>query len=123
MSNVMIQGHNYNLLHGTIFAGGTLSNEIDLMEFSLIGLIANTNVVNCTLTAYASAYSDLDSVNAANWVIVRDNAGAAVAWGPLANTFAISGEKLAFLSPYRYLKFSSTVAQTNGVKLLLPVRA
>lgn len=123
MSNVMLAGRNYNLLRGTILAGGTLSAEIDLMEFSLIGVIANTNMVNSTLTAYVSAYSDLDSVNAANWVAVKDNSGNALTWGPLANMFALSSEKLAFLAPYRYIKIGSAVAQTNGVLLLLPVKA
>lgn len=124
MSNQMIIGHNYNLLRGTILGGGTLSPEIDTMEFSLLGLIANTAMVACTLSFQVSANSDNDAApNTSNYVDVKDNTGTVISFGPLSNTFALSGDQLAFLAPYRYIKIKSAVAQTNGVALLLPAKA
>lgn len=115
-------GHAANLLTGTITATGTLTAEIDLMEYTLAGLIAATTMTNGTLSFQVSPTSD-NSTDGGAYVDVKGTDGSNVAYGPLSGTFALKGTDLEFLRPYRYVKIKTSVAQPTGLQFRLPVKA
>lgn len=111
------------LLPGTITAGGTLTSELDLGGWSVAGLISDGNALTGTLTFYASAFSDADTQNTSNYVAIRNGDGTALGITIAANR-AISGDEIIqALAPYRYVKFGTSAAQTNGAKFYVPVKA
>lgn len=121
--NVMIDGHYPSYAIGTIPAAGTLSQELDLSSWSMVGLIATnidgeagTGFVTGTLGFYVSPYSQNDD-RFTDYVPVKDTSNAAVAM-TVSGRQALKGTDLEFLAPYRYVKLSMSTAQTNGVKLM-----
>lgn len=118
-----MQPSRVGMAQGTIAAGGTLTSEIDLGEWSLTGLISDGNALTGTLTFQVSAFSDNDSVYAENYVDVRNSDGSALSVTIAANR-AIKGiDIIQALQPYRYVKIKTSAAQTNGAKFYLPVKA
>lgn len=118
-----ISGVRPGLLQGTIAAGGTLTNEIDMGGWSSMGLIADGSALTGTLTFQASAFSDNDSVYAENYVDIRNGDGSALSITIAANR-AISGDEIIqALQPYRYVKIKTSAAQTNGALFYIPVKA
>lgn len=113
---VQIIGSRPNLLHGTINAAGTLSNTIDLSEYSVTGLVVNSTMTLGTLTF---------QVGWDNGTLydLKDSNGAAVSVGPVSGTFAVSAIALAPLIPYRYVVVKTSVAQASGLSFKMPVRA
>jgi hypothetical protein len=121
MGNVMVAGSNFNLLRGTILAGGTLSSEIDLGEYNTTGLITSASLILGTLTFMVSALPDAQG--GGYTTLLKSDGTAAISIGPVSANKAISAITLAPLFPYRYIRLSTSSVQTNGVALLLPVRA
>lgn len=113
-----------NLFHGTITAGGTLTNEIDIGGFTLFGLISDNNMVNGTLSWQVSAFSDNDMVDAADYVDLTDGDGTAIEFGPTGTQVAVSAaEVVQAITPFRYVKIKMGNTQTNGVRFFLPAKA
>lgn len=115
--NVHVSGSTPFLFQGTILAGGTLSSAIDLQDTVLVGLISDTSAVNGTLN-FQVAHSE-----GGTFFDLYDGEGAAVAVTLPGGTRAISGVALRFLTPYRFVKIKSSVAQTTGLRFMLPARA
>ena len=112
-----------NLFHGTITAGGTLTNEIDLGGFSLFGLISDNNLVNGTLSFQVSAYSDNDSSNTSDYVDLTNGDVTALSFGATGSQIAVSADEVVqALAAYRYVKIKMSNAQTNGCKFYLPAK-
>jgi len=121
---VEIAGVRSGLVQGTMTAAGTLTGEIDLSNWSVAGLISDANLINSTLTFQVSPFSDLDTVNAARYVDVKKDDGSNLAVGPVSGAMAVRSDLVVqALAGYRYVKIKTAVAQTNGVKFYLPVKA
>lgn len=121
-SNVLVSGSRTGIVYGTILAGGTLSQEIDLGEWTLAGLIAETSMVNGTLTFQVSSKPDAEG---GTYVDLRGDQNAVYnpAGGAVSGTFALNTSAvMAALTAYRYVKIKSSIAQTNGVRFALPVK-
>lgn len=117
MPNFALTGHAPNSLHGTITAGGTLTSQIDLMEYSLIGLMTTTSMTAGTLTFYTTATDN------GQLVAIKDSSGTNVSIGPVSGLYALKATDLAFLAPYRYVRISIDRAQASGLEFTLPVKA
>ncbi len=112
-----------NLFHGTMVAGGTLTNEIDLGGFTLFGLISDNNMVNGTLSWQVSAFSDNDTVNPSDYVDLTDGDGTAIEFGPTGTQVAVSAaDVIQAIAPFRYVKIKMGNTQTNGVRFFLPAK-
>lgn len=109
------------LARGTINAGGTLSNEIDLGDMILSGLIFSTTPVNGTITFQVASQAD-DGVNV-RYVDLYDDAGAVVSATLPAAKCAISALITVKIAGYRYIKIKSSVQQTNGLAIEIPGHA
>lgn len=120
MSNVMVSGSNYNLLKGTILAGGTLSSEIDLGEYNVMGLLTSSTLILGTLTFMVSALPDAQG--GGYTTLLKADGTDAVSIGPVSANKAFSAVVLAPLFPYRYIRLKTSSTQTNGVALSIPVR-
>lgn len=119
-----MQPSRVGLVQGTIAAGGTLTAEIDLGEWSVNGLISDTNLINSTLTFQVSAFSDRDTVNTSRYVDVKNQDGTNLAIGPVSGAVGVRGDLVVqALAGYRYVKVKAALAQTNGVKFYLPVKS
>lgn len=116
--NVSITQHNWNVLHGTINAGGTLTNEIDLEGYTEIGLYY-TGIVNGTISFQVSNIPDAQG---GTYVDLKKDDGSTLTIGPSGTSGAITGVALAALKPYRYAKIKIT-AQDNGAVFKVPVKA
>lgn len=119
MGNVQLSARYQGNYIGTILAGGTLSAEIDLTSFPKIGAIYH-GMVNCTLTVQVSHIADADGGTYVD--LLGSNGAALVLCGPTGANGAISGVVLEPLAPYRFCKIKSSVTQTGGVVLYLPVK-
>lgn len=119
MSNVMVGGSNFNLLQGTVAAGGTLSSQFDLGEYNTLGLLTDSNMVNGTLSFMVS---DLPDSQGGVYKALYKSDGTVASIGPVSGAAAISAIALAPIFPYRYVRVKFSIAQTNGVALRLPVR-
>lgn len=115
MSGMFLVGKRPGILPGTINAGGTLSNVIDKSDWDLAGLVVSTTMSLGTITLFAG--HDNGTLYA-----VKNASGADVTIGPVSGTFAVSGVVLEPLRPYRYVAIGVN-AQTNGLRVILPVRA
>lgn len=111
-----ISGAEPLLFRGTILAGGTLSNVIDISDAVLAGLIIETSAVNGTLTFQTAPTAD------GTYQTIKDKEGADEAVTLASGTSAISGVHLNFLMPFRFIRIKSSVAQTNGLSFVLPAR-
>lgn len=124
MGGSFVIGGASNVLRATITATGTLTNEIDLSEYLLNGIIAS-GATNGTINFQVSAYPDA-AVNVgytSSYTTLYDDLGTAVAITLPTGTSAIGADKLRMLAGYRYVKIKTTPAQTTGALFLLPVRA
>ncbi len=124
MSNVYTIGGASNVLRGTINAQGTLTNELDLSEYILNGMIVS-GATNGTINFQVSAYPDA-SANAgytSSYTALYDDVGSLVAITLPSGASSISADKLRGLAGYRYVKIKTTPAQATGALFLLPVRA
>lgn len=116
-----ISGHRPNILTGTIPASGTLSQEIDLREYTTFGLICeSTTFVNGTLTFQAASKPEAEG---GHYFPVLASNGVAAAVGPVSGRFVVSSAVLDILKPYRYIKIASSIAQSSEVTFKLPVKA
>lgn len=112
MSNVQIAGHYPGFVNGTILTNGTLSEEIPIMDFEMVGLHVGSGWVNGTIGFQVADKSDADG---GTYVDLLASNGAAVAVGPVSGGFAISGDVLKPLAPYHYVKVKSSIAQDGAV--------
>lgn len=112
------------LFQGTILAGGTLSEEIDLGDASLAGLLFTSTPANGTLSFQVAAYSDNHASlsSTIRYADLYDDAGATVAATLPSALCAISTLVTAKIAGYRYVKIKSSVAQTNGLSFVMPAR-
>lgn len=117
--NVSVGQHNWNTLQGTINAGGTLTGEIDLQGYTHIGLMTATNMTAGTLS-FEVANQSLASGGV--YASLKDGSGVDVQI-PGSDVFALSGEVMKVLAPYRYVRIKTSSAQTSGLLLKLPVKA
>ena len=110
--------------NGTINAGGTLSNEIDLGDASYAGLIMTSTPVNGTITFQVAAFSDNHPTlgSTVRYVDLYDDAGAIVSATLPSAKCAISSLIMAKVCGYRYVKIKTTPAQTNGLSFIMPGR-
>lgn len=118
-----IVGTRNNLFHGTIIAGGTLTAEIDLSDYSAFGVMSDANLVNGTMSFQASPYSDneTDADKTPLYRDILDETGAAETIGPVEGAIAIKAERIVqILAGYRYVKIKMSIAQTNGVAFTIP---
>lgn len=104
---------------GTILAAGTLSSEFNIAGYGILGLQATTSSVNGTLGFMVSNKGDADG---GVYRPLYNNLGVAISATAPSGQFAISGDALAALRPYQFIRVSST-AQTNGLALILTVKA
>ncbi|MDD5001483.1 MAG: hypothetical protein PHO55_10940 [Thiomonas arsenitoxydans] len=114
-----IIGHRPAVLNGTILPGGTLSSEIDTGEYGVLGLIAATSFTNGTITFRVSNLSDAEG---GAYVSLKNTDGDDKSFGPVSGTFALTGDDLSCLAPYRYVRIESSIAQSAGVSFILPVK-
>ena len=116
-------GARNNMFHGTIIAGGTLTTEIDLADYSAFGLMSDTNLVNGTMSFQTSPYSDseTDADKTPLYRDVLDETGSVATIGPVSGAIAIKAEDVVqILAGYRYVKIKMSIAQTNGVEFFIP---
>lgn len=117
-----------NTIYGTILAGGTLSSAFNIQGFALVGLQVLSNSVNGTLGFMVSDKTDVPgeivppNFAAGTYRTLYNNAGAAIAITAPAGQFAISSEYLLPIKGYQFVRISST-AQTNGLSLMLSLKA
>jgi hypothetical protein len=118
--NVMIAGSNASLVVGTIATNGTLSEEFDLSNYTMLGLLVD-NATNGTLNfwvapkaladggVYRPVYN-ADGTTYAATLKTGDNALSSVT---VMNAIA----------PYRYVRLVTSVAQVNGPTCRFVVKA
>ena len=110
-----------NTVNGTILAGGTLTSEMNIQGYTLIGLMATTSSVNGTL---GFQVSDKPTVPVSPdqtpgvYRTLYTNLGVPVSVTAPSGAFAISSDALTPLKGYQYVKVSST-AQTTGLAITL----
>lgn len=117
MGNTRLSERHAENIAASIAANETTSGAIDLRGYVILGLIATSAMISGNLAFQVSDALD------GTYVDVEDSSGSAVSLGAFSGTFALKADDLAFLAPYRYLKIVSSVAQTNGVSFILPVKA
>lgn len=110
----------FNTIIGTVVAGGTLSNEINLADFGQsAGLITLTSATSAAVTFMVSDKPDSDS---GVYVDLKDAAGN-YSLGTQAGLFAVSGELLKPLAPYRFVRVKFGSAQTTGLRFTFVTKA
>lgn len=117
MTASMLVGHATNAFHGTINAAGTLTNEIDVGEYAVLGLVATTTMTPGTLTFQVATASG------GTYYELKDSSGTAISIGPVSGVFAIESGILTKLAPYRYVKIKTSIAQPSGLEFTLPAKA
>lgn len=116
---------NPNQVNAAFTNNGTLTNEIDLVGYSIVGLIVTGSMTNGTLGFMVSDLPDVPNRPGGQAGVYRDlkNAdGSNVTIGAVSGQFAVSGEALKPLAPYRYVRIKSSVAQPSTVTLVLPLK-
>ncbi len=113
MSNVMVAGYNASLVVGTIATNGTLSEMFDLSNYSQLALLSD-NASNGTLN-FMVAGSPLYINGTLNdtFRLLRDTAGAAIAYTLPNGSGAFRTTDLAILASYRYVRLLTSVSQAN----------
>lgn len=106
MPNVYIAGHYTNQYDGTIQAGGTISQELDMPNETHYGFYGVFSVPG-TLNFEVRPDATFDKAT------LVDGSGDPIAV-TVSGTTAISGEVLKPLAPYRYVTVEVTPAQTDG---------
>ena len=107
-----------NTLQGTINVDGTLSNEIDVQGYTWIGLMAVTDMTAGTLSFEVA---DFALGNGGVYATLKNASGADVQI-PGEGKFAVSGDALLVLAPYRYVRIKTSSQQTGGLLFKLPVK-
>lgn len=110
-----------NAFQTTIGTGGTLSGIIDLEGWDTQGLI----VVATGSTLVVSTLGFQVSADGSNFYTLQDVVSgvlASLGIGHSTSNFAVAADDLAVLKPYRYVRFTESVAQPNGVTLIMPVK-
>ena len=106
-----------NIVTGTIPAGGTLSQLFDLPDIDLISLMVTSAMTTGTL--YANVATDPDGT----FVQLQNLSNQPLALATGAGTFAISHDLAGkHLVSSRYIKFSTSTAQTNGLTIALVLK-
>ena len=115
---MQISERRYLATQGTLNANGTISPQLDLEGFSVLGLMIHDTPAIGTLTFQAG------SGNPANltWHTIVDNAGDAESL-TLNASVAFGGDSLKFLEPYRYVRMVSSVQQTNGLQFSITMKS
>lgn len=117
-----------NTVYGTILPNGTLSTEFDIQGYSLIGLQVLDSSVNGTLGFMVSDKTDTPALitpsggAAGVYRVLYNNVGVPVSVTAPSGQFAISSDALTPLKGYQFIRVSSS-AQTNGVSLMLSLKA
>jgi hypothetical protein len=111
-----ITAHRSSQLFGTINASGTATQVLRIDDFTLIGLQATTSMTAGTLT-FSAGYVD------GTLGTVRTGTGATLSIGALSGTWSLSADELSFLAPYRYVRIFTSSAQTNGLQLVVNLKA
>lgn len=122
-------GARQNLFHGTIAAGGTLSSEIEISDYSALTLMSDANLALGTLSFQVAPYSDNDipadlaGLGVDTTPLYRDllgSNGAALAIGPVSGAIAIQSSVISqYLGGHRFVKIKMTPAQASGVHFFL----
>jgi len=117
MPNVSIAEHHYTAYVGTINSGGTLTQEIDLQGFVTNGLIIESGYVTGSLVFRVGH-------NTGTLRSLVGSDGNRVATSSISSaSFALSSEFLKPLAAYRFVQIETSAAQTNGLRIILPVKA
>lgn len=116
---MQLAGRQVSYLPGTILPNGTISNEIDISEYALIGLKTITSMTSGTLQFFVS---EKPEAQGGAFGPVRALSGGVKESGSLSGIFALDASDLSFLAPYRYLRVVTSVAQASGLAFALPVK-
>lgn len=114
-----LSGRQISYIEGTVLAGGTLSNELNLSEYAILGFHAIDSLVAGTLNFKVAEKSSVDS---GQYNVVRDFQGNIKQTGSLSGKVSLAGDDLAFLAPYAYVRIEFGAAQTNGLRFVIPVK-
>lgn len=118
----------YNTVYGTILAAGTLSSEINLQGYGIVGIQALSSSVNGTLGFMVSDKTDTPAQivppgsPAGVYRTLYNNAGVPVSVTAPSGQFAIGSDQLSALRGYQFIRISST-AQTLGIAFALSLKA
>lgn len=111
---------NPNQVYTSFTNNGTLTGEIDLVGYSIVGLkVAGGSFANGTL---GFMVSDKPDEKSGVYVDLKNADGSNVAIGAVSGQFAVSGEALKPLAPYRYVRVKSSVNQASSVILAMPLK-
>lgn len=120
MSNAQIIGHNSSIVIGTVGAGGTLSEEFNIDNYSIFGLLVD-NATNGTLNLLVADQSLTSGTN--SYRLLRDTAGAAVAYTLPAGNTAFKEIDMKVIAPYRFVRFLTSIGQASGSTFKIVVKA
>lgn len=112
----------FNAFIGTIAAGGTLSEIIDTEGFPFHGLIVSALTSTLTVSTLNILVSNDTTVGFATLQQVTAGVLGNIAWGHQTGNFAVSGNDMQVIKPYRYVRFIESAAQVNGAKYMIPVK-
>jgi hypothetical protein len=117
MANVSIAEHHYTAYVGTINSGAQTTQELDLQGFTVHGLIIETGYVTGSLVFQVGH-------NTGTLVPLVGSDGNRVATSSITSSaFAVSSEVLKPLAAYRFVQIETSAAQTNGLRIIVPVKA
>lgn len=111
MTNVMIAGVNSDTRIGTIGASGTLSEEFDLGNWSMLGLMMRNATVG-TLTFWVSEQS-IANGGTPRQVYNSDGTVYSITL-PTGNSAFSASVVVNAIAPYRYVRVGTSTAQTNS---------
>lgn len=120
MTNVMIQGYNSSIVQGTVGTNGTLSEEFNLENYTIFGLLAD-NASNGTLNFLVANQSLSTGTN--SYRLLRDSAGAAVAYTLPAGNTAFKESDIAVIKPYRFVRLLTSIGQASTPTFTFVVKA
>lgn len=101
--------------NGTINAGGTLSNEIQIGEATCFGLVVPAGATSSAFGWYVSDRSDADG----GVYVPLYNASGAISHGTRSGGFAIDSISLQVLEGHRFVRLQTGSAQTSGIAFRL----
>lgn len=113
MTNVMLAGSNDSQVNGTFGASGTLSEQFDLSNYTLAGLMID-GAANGTLNFLVSQNLFIPGTQANNYRLVYNSDGTPYALTiPSGNVAFSAAVTVSAIAPYRYVRLLSSVAQSN----------
>ena len=122
MANVMIVGSNDSQVNGTFGTSGTLSEQFDLTNYTLAGLMLD-GAANGSLTFLVAQNPFTPGTLANNYRPVYNSDGTAYTLTIPSGGAAFSAAVIvSAIAPYRYVRLVSSVAQ-SGVAARFIVKA